>query len=494
MSLPRPRTIRARLTLTTTVVMALVLLALGFLVDVGTRRTLMASVDAELARRGEGFAEGRGRRPGPRPGEPPRLDPFGILGMGPPDGGRGGGPFRRGNASRDQGRPRFIQPAPRPGEGPTGPSDAPYDAATATALQTKGGGPRHTTVLVKGEPTRIYSVATREGERVTGVVQVAYPLGEIENSLDGLRRFLLTVVVPLGTLLTALASLFIVGRMLRPLRIITENAQTIGAGNLEDRLPVVGQDEFAGLATTLNGMLERLEGAFRLEQATTRRLAETVDQQRRFTADASHELKTPLATIKAHVGLLAGVGNEDDQESVVEINAAANRMRGLIDDLLTLARADGGSLTARTAPVDLGEAVSAAVGAVSPLRVEVRGAPRPLVIEGNGDALTRLFINLLDNAKKYAGTDEPVEVHLAKKGSTAEIAVIDRGVGIAPEHLPRIFDRFYRPDVSRTSETGGTGLGLAICREIAAAHGGTLEVASRPGAGTTFTVALPLAS
>lgn len=489
MTLPRPRTIRAKLTLTTTVVMAVVLLALGFLVDLGTRKTLMGSVDAELERRGRGFAESRGGRPGPPPGEPPRINPLGILGTGPPNGPRGGRPFGRGSGTRDVGRPRFIRPAPKPGEQLHGPSDEPYDRATAAALQ-RGGEPRKTTLLIDGEPTRVYSVALPVGDE-PGVVQVAYPLGEIEKALDGLRRFLLTFVVPLGTLLTALASLFIVDRMLRPLRLITANAQTIGGGNLEERLPVVGDDEFAGLATTLNGMLARLEEAFRLEQATTRRLAATVEQQRRFTADASHELKTPLSTIKAHAGLLKGLEHEDDRESADAIDEAANRMRGLIDDLLTLARADGGSLTSRAEPVELAQMVSRAVGAVSPMTVEVRGTATPLVVKGNGEALTRLFINLLDNAKKYAGG--PVEVHLARKGGAAEIAVIDHGVGIAPEHLPRLFDRFYRPDVSRTSETGGTGLGLAICREIAAAHGGGIEVASRVGQGTAFTVTLPLA-
>ncbi|RYG26998.1 HAMP domain-containing histidine kinase, partial [bacterium] len=278
-------------------------------------------------------------------------------------------------------------------------------------------------------------------------------------------------------------------------RLITENAQQIGGSNLAERLPVVGQDEFAGLAKTLNGMLGRLEDAFRLEQATTQQLRETVEQQRRFTADASHELKTPLATIKAHTGLLKmGELPEEDAESVGAIDTAANRMTGLVNDLLILARADGGSLVAKTANVDLMEAVNEAVCAVSPGGVDVRPAPRPLVVEGNAEAITRLFINLLDNAKKYAGTDERVEVRFAKRGDTVEIAVVDHGVGIAPEHLSRLFNRFYRPDTSRTSETGGTGLGLAICREIATAHGGTIEVASTVGKGTTFTVVLPLAS
>lgn len=487
MTLPRPKTVRAKLTLTTGLVMAIVLLALGLVVDQGTRRALFGTVDADLARRGNDFALGHVHH-GPGP-DGPHGGPFDIFGLGHPPGDHG--PFGRRVPNLDESRPRFLQPAPRAGEPQNGPRETPLDSDAQRVVQARGGH-LYTTIEHSGVPYRIYSVAGVDAGRVVGVVQVGYPLGDLEAALASLRRLLLTVVVPMGTLLAGLASLFIVKRVLSPVRFIAENARTIHGGNLQDRLPVVGGDEFAGLATTLNGMLGRLEEAFRMEQATTRRLAATVEQQRRFTADASHELKTPLATIKAHAGLLANLELEDDRESVEAIRDAANRMRGLVDDLLVLARADGGQLLARAAPVDLADVVSAAIGAVSPLPVEVRGAPRPLVVNGNGEALTRLFINLLDNAKKYAGG--PVEVHIAKKGDSAAVAVIDHGVGIAPEHLPRLFDRFYRPDVSRTSETGGTGLGLAICREIATAHGGTIEVASRVGQGAVFTVILPLAS
>ena len=467
----RPRTVRAKLILTTTLVMAFVLAALGLLVDFGTNRTVRGNVDADLQRRARDFARGESRRRRDRP-----PIPFGGPRNGPGD----RGPHRPRLAEADESRPRFVRSA-----GVEGPQETPYDSAAANA--TEKGGFRWTTVENEKGRYRVYSEALgREG-----VVQTQSPLADVEASLAGLRRLLLTVVLPLGTLLAGLASLFIVDRMLRPLRLINENAQTIGGDNPEGRLPVVGDDEFAGLATTLNGMLARLEEGFRLEQATTRRLAATVEQQRRFTADASHELKTPLSTIKAFVGLLHP-RTEDDRESVGAIRDAADRMRGLVDDLLTLARADGGSLVSKAAPVDLATIVGAAVMAVSPYPVEVRGTATPLVVSGNGEALTRLFINLLDNARKYAGG--PVAVHLAKRGDTAEVAVIDRGVGIAPEHLPRLFDRFYRPDESRTSETGGTGLGLAICREIAGAHGGSIEVTSRVGEGTTFIVVLPLAS
>ena len=491
MALPRPRTVRAKLTLTTTLVMALVLVALGLLVDVGTHQALMRTIDSDLRYRADEFAATHGPRGGPGgPGGPPEgRGVFDLFGGGP--GGPGGRRHFGRSSNQDDGRPRLVEAGALTG-GHGGMRDVPYDVDEfRIALHT--GRARPATVQRSGEPVRIYSEPILEGGRAVRVVQVGHPLGEVFDTLDEMRNLLLTVVLPLAILLVGGASLFIVGRALRPVRIIDGNARTIGGGNLEDRLPVVGQDEFAGLATTLNGMLARLEETFRLEQATTRRLAETVEQQRRFTADASHELKTPLATIKAHVGLLEPK-DEDDRESLESIDDAANRMRGLVDDLLVLARADGGTLTARTAPVDLGQAVHRAVGAVSPLPIEVSDSAQPLVVEGNGEALVRLFINLLDNAKKYAGENAPVEVHLARRGDAAEVAVVDHGVGIAPEHLPKLFDRFYRPDVSRTSETGGTGLGLAICREIAAAHGGTIEVASRVGQGTAFTVVLPLAS
>ena len=468
----RPRTVRAKLILTTTLVMAFVLAALGFVVDLGTNRTVRGNVDADLQRRARDFVRG-----GPQRFADGRRPPGG-----PPDGGRR--PPTSGRAM-DASRPQFVRATP---EG-RGPDEAGWDPAAAARTRDAGGF-RWTTVTREDGPYRVYSETVRVGGEILGAVQTQSPLADVEASLAGLRRLLLTVVLPLGTLLAAIASLFIVDRMLRPLRLITDDARTIGADNPEGRVPVVGDDEFAGLATTLNGMLARLEEGFRLEQATTRRLLATVEQGRRFTADASHELKTPLSTIKAYVGLLEPK-TDDDRESVAAIREAANRMRGVIDDLLTLARADAGSLVAKAAPVDLAHTVAAAVGAVSPHPVEVRGTSSPLVVEGNGEALTRLFINLLDNARKYAGG--PVAVHLARRGAMAEVAVVDAGVGIAPEHLPRLFDRFYRPDVSRTAETGGTGLGLAICREIAETHGGSIEVASRVGEGTTFTVALPLA-
>lgn len=491
MTLLGPKTIRTKLTLTIMVVMGLLLASLGFLIDFSVRRTLMSSVDSELARRGRDFAQGHRRMDGPRPDGPP-FPMFMMDGRGPRDG-RRGPRFRPPDTSNT--RPRWIEAEPRPqqmdDDRPRPPDDKPYSPRAFEISKT--GKAVYDEVTINVGTYRVYSQPVSEEGRVRGVVQTAYLIDDLLLSLAGLRNILLTVLVPLGVVLTGLTSLFLVGRLLRPLRMITENAQQIGGSNVAERLPVVGQDEFAGLAKTLNGMLSRLEDAFRLEQATTQRLRETVEQQRRFTADASHELKTPLATIKAHTGLLKmGEMPEEDAESVAAIDTAATRMAGLVNDLLVLARADGGSLVTKRSKVDLAEAVNAAVCAVSPGGVDVRPTPRPLIVDGNGEAITRLFINLLDNAKKYAGTDQRVEVRFAKRGDMAEIAVVDRGVGIAPEHLSRIFDRFYRPDTSRTSETGGTGLGLAICQEIAGAHGGAIEVESKVGKGTTFTVVLPL--
>lgn len=488
MTLPLPRTVRARLVITTTIVMAIVLVFLGLVVDLAARKTLLDAVDSDLKNRGHDFSLGQLRRILDRRDDPDR--PFPPFGGPPPH-----GPEPRFHMrDTEESRPRYIDLNP-PAEGEPGPPrEEPYDVTSYQ--QAQHGVMVYATSLRNGEPFRVYSEPVIDDHTVVGVVQVAYPLGDVYASLKGLRSILLTVVVPLGALLSGVASLFLVGRLLRPVRVIAENAESIGGGNLADRLPVVGADEFAGLAKTLNGMLERLENAFKLERETTQRLKETVKQQRRFTADASHELKTPLATIKAHTGLMLHMGQVavEDREGVEAIDDAADRMNRLVGDLLLLARADAGGLTAQTGPVDLAEAASSAIVQFSGrgAKVELRPPPRPLVVQGNAEALTRMIVNLVDNALKYAQSPEPVEVVLARRGDAAELSVVDRGVGIAPEHLPRLFDRFYRPDTSRTSETGGTGLGLAICKEIAEAHGGTVEVQSVVGQGTRFTVTLPL--
>ncbi|RYG34330.1 HAMP domain-containing protein, partial [bacterium] len=286
-----------------------------------------------------------------------------------------------------------------------------------------------------------------------------------------------------GVALAALASLFVVERLLRPLRRLVNDAERIDAAGEGGRMAVVGQDEFADLAQTLNGMLERVDLSFESQQAA-------LDAQRRFTADASHELKTPLAVIKANTGLLLYTGKleEMEKETIVAIDDAATRMNRLVRDLLTLARTDDHSLNAHFEPCELEALVARSIQDVPQGSARVKlELEEPGVVMGIASDLSRVFVNLIDNAIKHSGASEPVEVRL--RGSVVEVK--DHGHGIAAEHLPHLFDRFYRADSSRSSETGGTGLGLAIVRGIVEAHGGKVEVESEVGVGTTFRVTLP---
>ncbi|RYG41096.1 HAMP domain-containing protein [bacterium] len=348
--------------------------------------------------------------------------------------------------------------------GPPGPSE-PYDA---DAIKKAQGGRRGFTYAERTNGlNRVYTTPIFRNGKSVGAVQTAYPMDDVIRSFDNLRFILLTVVVPVGVALAAIASLFVVGRLLRPLRRLVGGADQIGNAGEGGRLDVIGHDEFADLAQTLNGMLARIDASFQAQQTA-------LDAQRRFTADASHELKTPLAVVKANTGLLlyAGKLNEMEKESITAIDDAAGRMNRLVRDLLTLARTDDRLVDLQFEPCDLGALVAKAVGEIpgTSHRVQVR-LENPETVRGIPSDLTRVFVNLIENAVKHSEATEPVVVTV--RGSTVEVT--DKGKGIAPEHLPYLFDRFYRADASRSSETGGTGLGLAIVRAIVDAHGGTVE-------------------
>jgi signal transduction histidine kinase len=234
------------------------------------------------------------------------------------------------------------------------------------------------------------------------------------------------------------------------------------------------------LASTFDAMLARLDNAFRRE--------------RQFTADASHELRTPLAAMQAILSVMREQQRtpEDYERALADLAEEADRLRGLVENLLRLARRGSQSIPSPE-QVDLSALLGDVTDALRPL-AEAKGLSLSstigdgLVLMGDRDSLIRLFVNLLDNAVKYTerGT---ITVHANLANHMLKAAISDTGPGIAPEHLPHIFDRFYRVDTSRASP--GTGLGLAIALDIARAHGGTIEVSSLVGVGTSFTVLLP---
>jgi signal transduction histidine kinase len=259
---------------------------------------------------------------------------------------------------------------------------------------------------------------------------------------------------------------------------------------MHERLPVTGGDELVGLATVINALLDRLESTF--------------ERQRRFIADASHELRTPTAVVRteADITLARATRPEGEyRESVTVMRDAAQRLTRIVDDLFLLTRADAGHLVARQEPVDLEAFVHAAARAVQPV-AHARGVEVVLdaVVDapvcGDADLLGRLFLNLLDNAVKYGPVGGRVTATMTRTGTQCRVQVEDAGPGIPLDAQDRVFERFVRLDTARSrsesSTSSGAGLGLAIARRIAEVHGGTLAIASSQPGRTVFAVQLPV--
>jgi heavy metal sensor kinase len=265
---------------------------------------------------------------------------------------------------------------------------------------------------------------------------------------------------------------------------LRRSTREITADRLDRRLPVANPgDELGRLAQTVNEMIGRLERSFA--------------EVRRFTADASHELRTPLTAIRTEVEVaLGGPAVTADQERLLgSILEECARLTRLTDQLLALAREDAAARSAPE-PVDLSALVGAVADNMRPL-AEAKGlalhvkAPAGVWVPGDGVRLRQVFYNLLDNAIKYTPAGGTVDIQIEATPRAAVVTVRDTGIGIAPEHLPHVFERFYRVDKARSRAEGGTGLGLSIARSIVVAHGGEIELASVPGEGTTCTVTLP---
>ena len=306
-----------------------------------------------------------------------------------------------------------------------------------------------------------------------------------------IEQLVTTIVIAflVGIVPAVLVGRWIAGRALEPVdQMITEIREITDGRSLHRRLPVsMEKDELSRLASTLNQMWTRLERSFAA--------------LRRFTADASHELKTPLTVVRAGVERAItrpGLPHET-LAPLEETLQQVNRMTELLDSLLTLARADEGRADLHREPVDIREIIEEAgetgelLAEHAGVGIEIRLPAEPLVLAVDRSRMRQLALNLIENAVKYTPRGGQVSVELGSSDGRVVFTVADTGIGIAPGDLPHVFDRFWRADSARTrtSERAGTGLGLAISKWIAEAHGGTIEVQSRPGRGTTFTVGLP---
>lgn len=332
---------------------------------------------------------------------------------------------------------------------------------------------------------RIFVLPLRSGTEAGGNIEAFAPLGAVDRSMAVFRLLLLGLSAS-GLAVALAGSWLLAGSALRPVDRMTGAAAGIARSrDLTQRIALPRhRDEIGRLARTFNTMLASIEGAYAAQQ--------------RFVSDASHELRAPLTAIQANLELLqrhADMSGADRDEALAEAARESSRLSRLVADLLALARADAG-VPIKRALVDLDVIVLDAVATARTLahgQVVTLETFEPVQVHGDEDRLKQLLLILLDNALKYTPVSGSVAVGLRHRREDAELIVRDTGVGIADQDLPHVFERFYRSDPARGRDPGGTGLGLPIAQWIVHQHGGQIDIASRPGEGTTVTVRVPCA-
>ena len=369
-------------------------------------------------------------------------------------------------------------------DGPVAPPDVDPDrAAAATASEEPF------TVGAQGDDSLRYRVRVRPGPDGDYWI-TALPLTNVD---DTITRLIAVEIVATAIILLLLAAVawWVVRLGIRPIKQMSRTAEQIASGDLSPRVPEVSPSTEAGqLGVALNHMLERLDSAF------TER-TESQERLRRFVADASHELRTPVTTIRGYAELYRAGGLRDPEhldEAMRRTEQEAVRMARLIDDLLSLAKLDEGRPLDQR-PVDLSRLVADAArdaAAVDPGRQITTELNGPVVVSGDEDRLRQVIANIVGNAVVHTPATTPIELAVSADGAVGRIAVIDHGEGMTPDVAARVTQRFYRADLARARDRGGSGLGLSIADAAVSAHGGAIAVDSAPGRGTTVTVTLPL--
>ncbi len=351
-------------------------------------------------------------------------------------------------------------------------------------------------------PLRIMTFPVVENSHVTKIVQIASSLEGVEDALN--KLFLILVIsVPSTLILASLGGQFLAHKALKPVDDITQTARIITSQNLNQRInPPKVKDEISRLIETFNEMISRLDQSFR--------------QMKQFSSDASHELKTPLTILKGEVEVMLRRErtSEEYQQTLKSNLEEVNRMSQIVEDLLTLSKADTGEIKLNRDDINLTEILNEVVAQMDRLAKSKKlylsaSNHRPDIhLFGDGLRLRELFINLIENGIKYTEEGGSISITLQRElpsplndqsdwaeGQEKEfvkIVVSDTGIGIAEEDQERIFDRFFRVDKARSREQGGSGLGLSICKWIVEAHQGEIKVESELGKGSSFIIRLPL--
>ena len=338
-----------------------------------------------------------------------------------------------------------------------------------------------------GQRVVLYTISYQPPKGAVIFVETGSPVEPIRHVLNTLL-LILSVTMPIILIAAAIGGYLMMARPLRPVVILTEQAERVGREALGERLPIIPTgDELERLSLALNRMIERLEAA--------------LAHNHRFSADASHELRTPLTIIRGEleslielpslpVPVMEGLG------SVLEESA---RMAKIVNSLMTISRLDCGGEHIELVPVDLVEVVKVTLDHMSLLaeekHISLRFTPGPAIyVAGDSMRLKQIVVNLVDNAIKYTGEGGDISLSVTAEEKKAVLKVIDTGIGIPAVSLPLVFDRFYRADQARSRESGGIGLGLSIVKAICTVHSGTASIESVEGKGTIVRIELPLLS
>ena len=335
--------------------------------------------------------------------------------------------------------------------------------------------------LDQGKGIRYGCVPAHWRGKIKYILIVGVPLESIQRPVDRLRMALL-LLIPIVLIFGGLGGWFLAGKSLRPLNDLTQRARSITANQLNRPLAISNAGhEIQELIDVFNEMIHRLDASFR--------------QIKQFTADASHELRTPLTVIKgeSEVALRAERDPKAYRETLRRIVEEADYMTRIVESLLFLSRIDAGQLLLKMEPVNLSALAESVVRELKFLAQEKNihlfaRTEKPIIIEGDSERLEQVMKNLVDNSLKYTEPGGEISVEVFQEERKAVLRVADTGIGIPAADLPRIFDRFYRVDKSRSRKIGGSGLGLSIVKWIVDAHHAEIDIQSQEGKGTTVNV------